>query len=470
MVVDTQPCDLGDIFRVRGSLELKCLLDSTDVALKQKTISRTFENLRSHVNSESCVLRVRDSPVIIWPNQSVHVTPKELSPSTLCEALHQWIQTDEQEISGKKSKKKSKKSSAPRVINLNLMMDVTKPGPLPAPVLCRTIQKSYFLSTTLPVDCVVCISSTDTIKAASERLLEVLTNQLCEMERDMLRHMTGTTLTVPEPFHFLLPEAKDLVTVFYPSGVPDSQLETQRKELHRRFKLPEDRPYFRRANAYHFANESYQDGYLRNPHLALTHPNLDDGKVYLVQGVYSYHHYMQDRMDDNGWGCAYRSLQTICSWFQQQGYVERRVPTHKEIQQALVDVGDKQASFVGSRQWIGSFEVHAVLNQLLGVTSKIMFVSQGSEMASKGRELANHFLSEGTPVMIGGGVLAHTILGVAWSETTGMIRFLILDPHYTGAEDLHVITDKGWCGWKGPEFWDATAYYNMCLPQRPKVI
>lgn len=56
-------------------------------------------------------------------------------------------------------------------------------------------------------------------------------------------------------------------------------------------------------------------------------------KVYLVQGIYSYHHYMQDRMDDNGWGCAYRSLQTICSWFQQQGYVERCVPGHKDIQQ-----------------------------------------------------------------------------------------------------------------------------------------
>ena len=56
-------------------------------------------------------------------------------------------------------------------------------------------------------------------------------------------------------------------------------------------------------------------------------------KVYMVQGIYSYHHYMQDHMNDNGWGCAYRSLQTICSWFQQQGYVERTVPTHKEIQQ-----------------------------------------------------------------------------------------------------------------------------------------
>ncbi|XP_061839970.1 ufm1-specific protease 2 [Nerophis lumbriciformis] len=470
MVVGTDPCHLGDILRVRGLLELKCLLDSTDVVLIQKNISRTFENLRSNVNSESCVLRVRDSPVIIWPYKSVHVTPKDISPDTLCEELHQWIQTDEQDVSGKKSKKKSKKSSGARLIILNLMMDVTKPGPHPAPVLCRTLQKAHFLSTTLPLDCVVCISPADSIKDACERLLEALTNQLCEMEREMLRHMKGTTLAVPEPFHFLLPEAKELVTVLYPAGVPESQLETQRKEFHQRFELPEDRPYFRRANAYHFPNEPYKDGYLRNPHLALTHPNLDDGKVYLVQGVYSYHHYMQDRMDDNGWGCAYRSLQTICSWFQQQGYVERRVPTHREIQQALVDVGDKQASFVGSRQWIGSFEVHAVLNQLLGVTSKIMFVSQGSEMATKGRELANHFLTEGTPVMIGGGVLAHTILGVAWSETTGMIRFLILDPHYTGAEDLQVITDKGWCGWKGPEFWDQGAYYNMCLPQRPKVI
>lgn len=29
---------------------------------------------------------------------------------------------------------------------------------------------------------------------------------------------------------------------------------------------------------------------------------------------------------------------------------------------------------------------------------------------------------------------------------------------------------QGWCGWKGPEFWDQNAYYNLCLPQRPKTI
>lgn len=45
----------------------------------------------------------------------------------------------------------------------------------------------------------------------------------------MLQHMKGTTLLVPEPLHFLLPEPKGLVSVVYPAGVPDSQLEIQRK-------------------------------------------------------------------------------------------------------------------------------------------------------------------------------------------------------------------------------------------------
>ena len=42
---------------------------------------------------------------------------------------------------------------------------------------------------------------------------------------------------------------------------------------------------------------------------------MRDGEVSAVQGIYSYHHYRQDCIDDSGWGCAYRSLQTIVSWF-----------------------------------------------------------------------------------------------------------------------------------------------------------
>lgn len=58
--------------------------------------------------------------------------------------------------------------------------------------------------------------------------MEALTHQLCEMEKVMLQHIKGTELLIPEPLHFLLPEPKGLVTVVYPAGVPDSQLETRR--------------------------------------------------------------------------------------------------------------------------------------------------------------------------------------------------------------------------------------------------
>jgi len=71
-----------------------------------------------------------------------------------------------------------------------------------------------------------------------------------------------------------------------------------------------------------------------------------------------------------GWGCAYRSLQTLWSWFLLQGFTEKKVPSHRDIQLSLVEVGDKEKPFLGSKEWIGSFEVSTVLNQLLGVRMK----------------------------------------------------------------------------------------------------
>ena len=108
----------------------------------------------------------------------------------------------------------------------------------------------------------------------------------------------------------------------------------------------------------------------------------------LVQGSYLYFHYMQEGFNDNassffytyspfhfmkrgmlmqGWGCAYRSLQTLWSWFLLKDYTNKAVPSHKQIQEALVHVGDKESSFISSKEWIGSFEVSTVLNELMGV-------------------------------------------------------------------------------------------------------
>lgn len=59
--------------------------------------------------------------------------------------------------------------------------------------------------------------------------MEALTHQLTEMEKLSLQHTTGLTLLVPEPLHFLLPEPNRLVTVVFPAGVPDKELEAQRR-------------------------------------------------------------------------------------------------------------------------------------------------------------------------------------------------------------------------------------------------
>ena len=48
---------------------------------------------------------------------------------------------------------------------------------------------------------------------------------------------------------------------------------------------------------------------------------------------------VQDGVDDRGWGCAYRSLQTISSWYRAQGFTSAAVPSHKDMQLTLVKLG-----------------------------------------------------------------------------------------------------------------------------------
>lgn len=76
----------------------------------------------------------------------------------------------------------------------------------------------------------------------------------------------------------------------------------------------------------------------------------------------------------------------------------------------------------------------------------------------------------------GGGVLAYTLLGVDYNDVSGDCAFLILDPHYTGSDDIKKIVNGGWCGWKkavdskGKHFFLQDRFYNLLLPQRPNMV
>ena len=79
--------------------------------------------------------------------------------------------------------------------------------------------------------------------------------------------------------------------------------------------------------------------------------------------------------------------------------------------------------------------------------------------------------------MIGGGELAFTLLGIDFNDQSGEIRYLIMDPHYTGADVLAQIQPK-WVGWKsadspthlGTKLFQRETFYNLCLPQRPTYV
>jgi len=73
-----------------------------------------------------------------------------------------------------------------------------------------------------------------------------------------------------------------------------------------------------------------------------------------------------------GWGCGYRTLQSLCSWAHQElstvGKDAQDVPSIPEIQVALVEMQDKPECFKNSKQWIGSFEVCLCLDYFYDVS------------------------------------------------------------------------------------------------------
>ncbi|GAA51752.1 Ufm1-specific protease 2 [Clonorchis sinensis] len=281
--------------------------------------------------------------------------------------------------------------------------------------------------------------------------------------------------------HYML--HSNLVTIFYARKISEELEFVFRQAVHKELGLPLDVPLLRRGQAilpvpYLAQWLGPNDELLVCPHEHLKPLAPGRGTAYVVKGRYTYKHYLQDDTNDKNWGCAYRSLQTLISWLMWQGEImPGPIPSLTDIQSALVRVGDKPKQFVGSRQWIGSMEVSFCLEELYGVTSRILPVSRGCDMGSTAASvLAQHFSTGGGPVMIGGGQLAHTIIGVQIPDVSTPVggefldkpssaaRYLIIDPHFTGPSgQLKAVLDKGWCGWKEASFWKADVFYNLCF-------
>ena len=458
------------LFRICYDVLVKWLIN-TGVDGLLKEIDKVFEELVLH----KIAFLLESTGTILYDSDVI-----QNSPYLTCADLISDIKSN----TGLKS---SNNSLLYEVVSLQCLMRISSDGHDNNPenfdedIGAVQYNVPVLLSNSLIGECVVVKLSIDALTTVP---LDMSFKKLLFMFRDsVFRQQHALRLMIKisglsylySSVHVKLPHADFPITVMLPSvdfkgvEVPENNYLSYREKLHDRFLLIKEGPVFRRVLSY-FDNRVDKVFQLVNPHEGLRNPVLEGSKLALVDGKYTYHHYLQDNFDDNAWGCAYRSLQTLSSWFWLQGYSDRPYPHHKEIQEALVAIGDKESKFIGSKDWIGSIEVSYCLDYFYNVTCKMLHVSTGAELAYKGRELYNHFKEQGTPIMIGGGVLAHTIVGVLFNEHSGAIKFLVIDPHYTGNDNLKTVLSKGWVGWKGPDFWEKTARYNLCMPQRPKIV
>lgn len=465
------------LFRIRKVIDINCLVRGRDESILNEV------DITSSVSSKSAFL-IDEIRIILFDKDDGEILPaltgtdivnelkqaRELKSWPEAKPLGNLINVSTLE---RVSSEVSTRGEHENDVEQDSLSDSDFDSKCNVPVLLSKRVSGECVRVKVSIDAFVLVPT----KTPTQRLLYMFRDAVFRQCNSLnLLARTGKKNRFYKPFHFTpSPKAPFPVTALIPfvdikgAAITEDTTVDYRRSLHQRFLLADDRPLFRLSLSL-LSDRKYSKFHLINPHEGLSTPDMEGGKVAMVHGKYAYHHYMQDDFDDNIWGCAYRSLQTLASWFWFQGYAEKKYPSHTEIQEALVAIGDKEKNFVGSKEWIGSLEVSYCLDHIYGVTSKTLHVSSGADMAYKGRELYQHFLEQGTPIMIGGGVLAHSIVGVLYNEQTGDVRFLIVDPHFTGSDVLKTVQNRGWVAWKGPDFWNQTAHYNMCMPQRPQAL
>ncbi|XP_058981752.1 probable Ufm1-specific protease 1 isoform X2 [Musca domestica] len=152
-----------------------------------------------------------------------------------------------------------------------------------------------------------------------------------------------------------------------------------------------------------------------------------DFETHLTREDFLYYHYGCDGFRDHGWGCAYRTLQSMISWILPKRHWQSllNVPSLREIQQTLVRIEDKPSRFVGSRDWIGALEVFYTVDTLYDVPCKILHVTRSEDLAQHIPELVKYFRDFGGFVMMGGDMDAAS-KGIAGVHTNGKDSYLLI--------------------------------------------
>ncbi|KAH8304272.1 hypothetical protein KR059_005354 [Drosophila kikkawai] len=217
--------------------------------------------------------------------------------------------------------------------------------------------------------------------------------------------------------------------------------------------------------------KDYVYSLLEDPQRILSPPTAV-GETLGIRGSFEYFHYGCDGHQDAGWGCGYRTLQSAISWIirrrDSSSVKDQHVPSIREIQQILVNIGDKGAGFEGSRDWIGTLEEFYVIDVLYQLPCRILHVKElGSAEALA--QIRSYFEEYQGFIAVGGisDTASKAIIGYHCSAETGRVYLLIVDPHFASVPSCRQqLIDEGYVRWVPVDEFPAGTY-NLCLILQP---
>jgi hypothetical protein len=139
-----------------------------------------------------------------------------------------------------------------------------------------------------------------------------------------------------------------------------------------------------------------------------------------------------------------------------------------EIQEILRRIDYAHADLeLGSKRWIGCFEASTFLSEVSDgkIECKILHVGAPSELNTHlFGTVTEHLVEIGSPVMVGAGDFAYTIIGVSCESR----QVLVLDPHLSGSNSKNALSN-GYIAWIRIETlfkWNKlrSGFINICLP------
>lgn len=104
------------------------------------------------------------------------------------------------------------------------------------------------------------------------------------------------------------------------------------------------------------------------------------------------------------------------------------VPSIKQIQEILVRIGDKEDTFISSRDWIGAAETCYVVDELFQVPCYLKHIPNNERISSIKKEIVEYFKTQGGLIAMGGDQDASSklIAGIHLSREENELSLLVV--------------------------------------------